>query len=96
MRMPVPIAEGRAACAEPGMLDLVDEAIDRPGSRAGKFMRAEVCPACEVFAACLTWAMTHPEAGVWGGTTPIQRTKAGAPALRPQSDHLTLRRHSAA
>jgi len=41
-----------------------------------------VCDSCLVRKACLTWALTVPEAeGIWGGTTPVERR-----ALRGRPD----------
>lgn len=67
----------RAACAEPGVLPLVDAAFDSPGSRAAHALREWICPRCPVREQCLAEAMTNPEWGVWGGKTSYWRTQHG-------------------
>lgn len=34
-----------------------------------------ICRRCPAIRSCLAWALTHNELGVWGGTTPEQRTQ---------------------
>jgi WhiB family redox-sensing transcriptional regulator len=44
-----------------------------------------VCGECPVRLPCLRWAMTHPgetEHGVWGGTTPSERSPGRQPRRR--------------
>ena len=77
----VPHADtGAAACGD--LLDLVDIAAQRPKSREGDILRDHVCPTRPIAANCLDLAMTNGEFGIWGGTTPKQRTQAGAPPAR--------------
>lgn len=70
--------QGQAACRD--RLDLVDAAYDRPGSREGRELRARFCPHCPIAARCFDEGM-HGELGVWGGTSPKQRTESGARSL---------------
>lgn len=79
--MPVPTTLGRAACAD--HLELVDAAHARPGGPEAQDMK-RLCRTCPVSAACLEWAMTHGECGVWAGISPKVRTQHGAPRLRPR------------
>lgn len=78
--MPVPLDVGRAACADPEHLPLVDAATAKPGGPAAQEMKARLCRHCPVARQCFAWAATHPEVGIWGGTSPRQRTNAGAPS----------------
>lgn len=93
--MPVPTAEGRAACADPQHLPLVDAAFAKPGGPEAQQMKRELCRDCPVAQTCFTWAMTHPEAGIWAGTSPKLRINRGAPSesanIRGRAD--TPRRH---
>lgn len=34
-----------------------------------------ICHRCPAIRQCLAWALTHPEHGVWAGTTPEERTE---------------------
>lgn len=80
--MPIPVTTGKAACADPRYLPLVDAAHDRPGGPAAKRMKKELCGPCTVSEACFVWAMTHGESGVWAATSPKARTQHGAPKRR--------------
>lgn len=40
------------------------------------------CDRCPIVAACLHWAMENEKYGVWGGTTPKQRTMLKRPIIR--------------
>ncbi|HEY9354261.1 MAG TPA: WhiB family transcriptional regulator [Nocardioides sp.] len=71
------------ACADPAYLDLVDAAFERPGGPAGRWMRKHLCGSCPAASACFDEAMTNPEAGVWGMTSPYWRTTHGAKSRRP-------------
>lgn len=75
----VPDTGPRPNCADPAVLPLVDEAFARPGGPAARRMRDELCTGCPVGPACLAWAMTSHEHGVWAGTSPNLRTRHGAP-----------------
>lgn len=77
--MPVPLEVGRAVCADPEHLPLVDAAAAKPGGPAAQEMKARLCRHCPVNQTCGAWAMTHAEAGIWGGTSPGWRGKRGAP-----------------
>lgn len=65
------------ACADPRLLPLVDKVFDKPGSRLAHDFRDRVCARCPVWEACLTEALERGEHGVWGGTSPHQRSRAG-------------------
>lgn len=66
-----------AACADPVLLPIVDEAYRRPGGPAGAVMREQVCPGCPAGSLCLSNAMENGEWGIWGGTSPNERTRHG-------------------
>lgn len=80
---PLRADQPRAACAD--RLDLVDAAFVSPGKgKRGEEPKASdelaiLCRTCPVASECLTHAMTHPEAGVWAGTSPNMRARHGAP-----------------
>jgi hypothetical protein len=78
--MPIPLDAGRAMCAHPDFLPLVDAATDKPGGPAAQKMKDVLCRHCPVADLCHSWAMTHPEVGIWGGTSPKTRTQRGAPS----------------
>lgn len=80
--MPIPLELGRAACAEPEHLPLVDAAFAKPGGPEAQEMKRTLCRHCPVLEACATWAMTHPEHGIWGATSPKYRTRHAAPSTR--------------
>ena len=67
-----------AVCADPQHLELVDAAFVAPGGEPGQRMRKELCARCPIWSSCLTQGMAG-EWGVWGGTSPHQRTRHGAP-----------------
>ncbi len=67
---------GQAKCAD--RLDLVDAAYARPGGPAARQLKQHVCPTCPIIESCFTEGM-QGEDGVWGGTSPRQRTTAGGP-----------------
>lgn len=73
-------------CAAPEALAVVDAAFERPGGPAGIEMRERVCPGCPVGEQCLAWAMSQWAPGIWGGTSPMQRTQHGAPSRAPRSE----------
>lgn len=86
--MPVPPGLGRATCSDPQHLPLVDAAAAKPGGPEAQEMKDRLCRQCPVREACAAWAIAHPEIGVWGGTTPKQRTHRGAPsAARKPNPH---------
>lgn len=89
---PLPLDSSTPPCADPAALPVVDAAYDRPGGPAGRYMARELCGPCPVFTSCLAHAMRHREQGIWGGTTPSWRTRAGAPG---STTTLTLRRRAA-
>lgn len=68
--------DGTPACSD--RLDLVDAAYTRPGGPEAQTLKRHHCPHCPVVEQCFTEGMIG-EAGVWGGTSPKQRTKAGSP-----------------
>lgn len=80
--LPVHWWRDRAACGGPENIKLVDAAMSRPGGLASKHLREQLCAHCPVAAECFTEAMTEGRHGVWGGTTPKQRTSHGAPSVR--------------
>lgn len=89
--MPVPLEQGRAACSDPQHLPLVDAAFAKPGGPEAQEMKRTLCRECPVREQCLAWAMTHPEVGIWGETSPHQRTRAGVPSAARatlHSDHV--------
>jgi len=75
----------RANCAD--RLDLVDATYTSPGGAAATLLKEHYCKHCPIATACLTEAMLHHEGGVWGGTTPHIRTRAGAPASDSTDRH---------
>lgn len=81
--LPVAPALGRATCSNPEYLPLVDAAHARPGGPEAQQMKNQLCRHCPVNAACLEWAMTHGEAGIWGGLSPEIRKRHGAPKSPP-------------
>lgn len=76
----MPRDAGRAACSDPAHLPLVDAAFARPGGPEARSMARNLCRTCPVAEACFAWAIAHPEAGVWAGTSPKLRTLHGAPS----------------
>jgi WhiB family redox-sensing transcriptional regulator len=49
-----------------------------------------VCAGCAVRQQCLDFAMTTCEAhGIWGGTTPDERTRARRRSMRRRKEHQT-------
>ena len=76
--MPIPHTVGRAVCADPQHLPLVDAAHAKPGGPEAQEMK-RLCRTCPVIETCFTWAMTHAETGVWGGVSPRVRSDHGAP-----------------
>lgn len=74
--LPISPEVGRAVCAEPEHLPLVDAAHLRPGGPAARAMAKQLCAPCPVQALCLEWAMAHAEIGVWAGTSPNKRNRA--------------------
>ena len=38
-------------------------------------MFQRMCTDCPIMMACLEWALVHERYGVWGGTTPAQRSR---------------------
>lgn len=81
-------------CAKPEALPLVDAAFTRPGGPEAQRMKRELCAGCPIGAACLAWALTHREEGVWGGTGANTRTRHGAPPHRAYAS--TKRRRTGA
>ena len=81
--MPIPLEAGRATCADPQHLPLVDAAFEQPGGPEAQQMKHTLCRHCPIAHECITWAMTHAEAGIWGGTSPKARTIHGAPNQLP-------------
>jgi hypothetical protein len=70
------------ACLDPGFLPMIDAAFERPGGPESKWIKEHLCAYCPLRSQCLERAMTHGEAGVWGGTTPKTRSNRGAPNYR--------------
>jgi hypothetical protein len=71
-----------ALCASPEGRALVDATYERPGHHHPHTEDlAYLCSRCPVRAPCLEAGM-RGEPGMWGGTTPKDRTKAGAPPWR--------------
>ena len=44
-----------------------------------------VCDTCPVRQTCLDWAITHKSAGVWGGTSGLERRQMRYPQAHPQA-----------
>lgn len=76
--MPAPPINGTATCSEPAFLPLVDAAYDKPGGPEAQQLK-QLCRHCPVNTDCHAWAMTHGEAGIWGGLSPQVRASRGAP-----------------
>lgn len=73
----------------------VDAAFDRPASKAAADFRETYCTVCPVWRECLDEAMATGEAGVWGGSTLAQRTRAGSPSYRnAKPDPMRVRREA--
>ena len=52
-----------------------DTSIFFPGSSDREFEAVEICGRCSVRAACLTYAIGHPElTGIWGGASDEERS----------------------
>lgn len=67
--------EGNCVGADPEIFFLAENARMGTKVRAEKAAK-EVCLGCPVREQCLTQALTVPEEyGVWGGTTPEERTR---------------------
>jgi len=67
-----------AACrtADPELFFAAEDLGHEPPARAAERMRAarEVCVACQVSRACLSYALRHREpVGIWGGRTADER-----------------------
>lgn len=75
----VQVDAARPKCEGPENLALVDAAFERPGGPEAQRMKATLCKGCPIGHACLAWAMTWRESGIWGGTGPKGRTQHGAP-----------------
>jgi WhiB family redox-sensing transcriptional regulator len=66
-----------AACSEPGDVDFFGDG--RENVRRAKAM----CASCPVLDDCLAFAIeTNQSDGIWGGTTPAERTKMRRTWLR--------------
>ena len=81
--MPIPLDAGRAACSDPSVLPLVDVAFAKPGGPEAQQMKQRLCRNCPIIESCFAWAMTHGEAGIWGGLSPQVRAQRGAPRTLP-------------
>lgn len=55
--------------------DLSDPEIFFSGKPHDTASARQVCLRCPVIRACLSWALTHNEPGVWAATTPEDRTR---------------------
>ncbi|MET9952372.1 WhiB family transcriptional regulator [Streptomyces sp. NPDC006339] len=69
----VPPEEG-GGWREFGLCRQVDPELFWPEPGTSTAAARRICTACEVRKPCLEWAIEHGEPGVWGGTTPNQRT----------------------
>lgn len=65
----------RAACQDAADPDLhfPGGREDSPAYRVQAEAARRVCGTCPVKTACLAWALTHEQHGIWGGTTPGER-----------------------
>jgi len=65
----LPDFRARAACAtsDPELF------FPHPGQRRVIGEAKKVCGDCPMVDRCLTWALKHGEAGIWGGTTDTER-----------------------
>lgn len=69
--------DAEIACKD--RLDLVDAAMARPGSPAAHELRNRLCSTCQSAGFCLMSGIERSEHGIWGGTSPQERTaKLGA------------------
>src|SRR5699024_6891368 len=64
---PAPLLPG-ALCAQTGYGDLWF-----PERGVNPHAAKETCARCPLLTSCLTYALTHPEHGVWGATTEAER-----------------------
>lgn len=82
MVLGLPNFNGRAACAEPELLPLIDFVFDHPKSLEAHQTRETLCRRCPVAEECLNWAVSNDEPGFWGGTAPNARAGAARSARR--------------
>jgi hypothetical protein len=78
--------QGKAACGDPQYVSMIDAALEQPGGPQGHLMRRHLCRGCPAREACLDWAMTHDEKGIWGGTSANMRARVKSrsnPSARP-------------
>lgn len=75
--------DGSPACADPAYLGVVDASMRKGGAEAARLIRRYLCPDCPVAAAC--WVLGDGEAGVWGGMSRNERTKAGQKPMKSGS-----------
>lgn len=74
LRFPDFVSNGSAPCASAD-----PEAFfpDRGGTIGVYEMRAakRICSPCQYRVACLEWALSNRETGIWGGTTELDRRR---------------------
>jgi hypothetical protein len=70
----LPNFDGRAACADPALLPLIDFVFDHPKSAEAYEVGNTLCRRCSVAEQCLSWAVSNDEPGFWGGTAPHARS----------------------
>ncbi|MCW2528042.1 MAG: transcription factor WhiB [Pseudonocardiales bacterium] len=80
----------RSACREMGTEVFYNSEKERgPTKRARIAAAKSVCMSCPVRRLCLEWAVEVAEPyGVWGGTTPEERSQIRAQQTTPESDNL--------
>lgn len=73
-----------AACCEPGVDPELFFPLGESGPAARQIADAKaICAQCPVAAQCRDWALRTGEPdGIWGGTTPEERRRRGAPGTR--------------
>ncbi len=79
----IPAAEADMVAADDPIMPVLPMAACRETSNPDAFFShnaweveaaREYCRRCPEIRACLTWALTHDESGMWAGTTAEQRT----------------------
>lgn len=74
-----PDFKGQAACATTDP----EAYFPEQGGNATAAQAKAICNGCPVNTACLQWALTNDEAGIWGGLTEEERKRLTGPRPAP-------------
>jgi WhiB family redox-sensing transcriptional regulator len=82
-------AAGACRSADPELFFPIGTGVSVTATQVRKALR--ICAGCSVRQQCLDFAMQNGEMqGVWGGTTPEERTRARRTLLRRRRAHRSL------